>query len=88
MLAQIVIPAPLSRQRNPRSAEKPRVRFLVSLPLRITPPASFPRKREPTGLGPRFRGATRVGIFIPLDGPQAHGNSEWQTRIFQYPART
>jgi hypothetical protein len=39
---------------------------------------SFPRKRESSSsrpCTPAFAGATRVGIFIPSDGPQAHGNS-------------
>jgi hypothetical protein len=31
--------------------------------LKITPCASFPRKRESTGLGPRFRGGDKGGDF-------------------------
>jgi hypothetical protein len=52
-----------------RGSAATKCRFFAPLPsavLKITPCASFPRKRESTGLGPRFRGGDKGGDFHSL----------------------
>ena len=56
--------------RSKNQSEVPR-----SAPSKAT---SFPRKRESSSSGtwaPASAGATRMGIFIKLGGPQVHGDS-------------